>query len=65
MVNMRRKNQAVKGTSGRGGDMPGEQPSANGSSPRQYEEVRVADLAIAEQRIVTIEDNMNDLEEMI
>jgi hypothetical protein len=65
MVNIRRKNQAAKGTFARSGDLLGEQPSANGPSPRQQEEVRIADPAMSEQRMVTIEDRMNDLKEMI
>jgi hypothetical protein len=65
MVNKRRENQAVKGTSTRSGDLPGGQPSANEPSPRQQEEVRVADPTMSEQRMVTIEDGMNDLKEMI
>jgi uncharacterized protein (DUF305 family) len=65
MVNIRRKNQDAKGTSARGGELPGEQPFANGPSPHQQEEIRVADPAMLEQRMVTIEDGMNDLKEMI
>ena len=62
---MRRKNQAAKGTSARGGDIPGEQPCANGPSPRQQGEATTADPAMSEQRMVTIEDGMHDLKEMI
>ena len=65
MANTRRKNQAAKGTSTRGGDLRGEQPSPNGPSPRQQEEVKVADPAMSEQRMVIIEDGMSDLKEMI
>jgi hypothetical protein len=62
MVNTRRKNQAAKGTSTRSGELSEEQPSANGPPPRQKEEIKIADPA---QRMVTIEDGMNDLKEMI
>jgi hypothetical protein len=65
MVNTRRKNQAAKGSSARGGDLQGEQLSANGPSSRQQEEVRIADPAMSEQTVVTIKECMNDLKEMI
>ena len=38
MVNTRRKNQGVRGASANAGGAPGEQPSANGPSPRQQQE---------------------------
>ena len=65
MVNMRRKNQAAKGTSARGGDILGVQPFVYGPSPRQQGEARAADPVMSEQRMVTIEDGMHDLKEMI
>jgi hypothetical protein len=48
MLNTRRKNQAAKGTSARGRELQGEQPFMNGPSPRQQEEIRVADEAMSE-----------------
>jgi hypothetical protein len=65
MVNTRRKNQAAKAAFAHGGDILGEQPSANGPSPRSQGEARAADPAMSEQRMVTIEDGMHDLKEMI
>ena len=66
MVNTRRKNQAARGASANAGGAPGEQPSANGPSPRQQqEEARPSGPAMSEQRMTTIEDGMLDLKEMI
>jgi hypothetical protein len=66
MMKTRRKNQAARGASANAGGAPGEQPSANGPSPRQQqEEARPAGPAMSEQRMTTIEDDMLDLKEMI
>ena len=66
MVNTRRKNQVARGASANAAGDPGEQPSANGPSPRhQQEQARPAGPAISEQRMTTIEDGMLDLKEMI
>jgi hypothetical protein len=60
-----RKNQVAKGTTALGRELPEEQPSANGPPPHQQEEVKMVDLAMSEQRMITIEDGMNNLKEMI
>jgi hypothetical protein len=65
MVSTRRKNQATKGTTARGGEMLAEQPSANGPTPHKPDGVKIANPAMLEQRMVTIEDGMNDLNEMV
>jgi hypothetical protein len=65
MVSIRRKNQATKGTTAHGGELPEEQPSAKGPTPQQPDRVKMADLAMSEQRMVTIEDGMNNLKEMV
>ena len=65
MGSSRRRNQAAKGTAARGGEFPEEQPSANRPPQRQQDEVKIFDPAMSEQRMVTIQDEMNDLKEMV
>jgi hypothetical protein len=65
MVSTMRKNQAVKETTAHGRELPEEQPSANGPTPHQPDAVKIVDPAMSEERMVTIEDGMNDLKEIV
>jgi hypothetical protein len=64
MTNTRKKTQAAN-TAAQARREVEEQPSANKPSPVQQEELRRAEPAVSEQRMTTMEDEMNDLKEMI